>query len=153
MRVCLVLVLVCIVVVVGGCAQAENNLYLSPIPQETLSAYREGMPVETRLQAVIAAQAFLQTTRLEYTSQPGVISVEEMPLDLAHEKVREPGTTVNEDRPGDTKVWLVLFAGEWRVIPPAPRSDFTPGPPAPGCAFVILDPKSGRHEMGTLGCP
>ena len=139
---------------VTGAQATEDTTYLTPIPETTLAAYRPGSPIESKLQAVIAARASLGTTRLRYAETPEVAWAEEMKLEDAHKRVAQPGVSTYEDRPGDTKVWLVVFEGEWLVIPPAPLHTVTPPPPSHGCAYVILDvTDSGHSEIGTMECP
>ena len=112
------------------------------------------MPIRNKLDAAIAAQALLSSTRLEYEELPRVMYVENLPLEEVHEKVRQmqPGEYFSEDRPGNTRVWLVLFEGEWRVVPPDPEHVYTPEPLAHGCAFVIIDRNYDHSEIGTIKC-
>jgi hypothetical protein len=110
---------------------SEERLYLTPIPAETLAAYREGMPIESDLQAVIAARAYLQTTRLHSTTEPKVISVVEENLNI----------------------WKIVFEGEWLVNPPNPNQFATPPSPEHGCVYVIIDAiDQVRTEISTSPC-
>jgi hypothetical protein len=135
-------------------AYTEDTTYLTPIPQSTIAAYTEDIPIKNKQDAAIAAQALLSSTRLEYEVLPRVTFVENLPLEEAHQKVRQtqPGAYSPEDRPGNTRVWLVLFEGEWRIVPPDPEHIYTPEPLAHGCAFVIIDRKNDRSEIGTIKC-
>jgi len=134
----LVLVSLSLVTLLTGCSNlanqptaADDSLYLTPIPEETLAAFRAGTPIESKLQAVIAARVYLGTTRLHYQAPPAVISVVEHP----------------------PNVWKVVFEGEWQVIPPDPRP-VTPSPPVHGCVYVtIYTNDNERTEIGTIGCP
>jgi hypothetical protein len=139
--------------VTQGITATEDTLCLTPIPEATLSAFRADSSIESKLQAVIAARVYLGTTRLRYTKIPKVVSAEAVTLEDAHQRVTQPGSYRYEDRPGDTSVWLVIFEGEWQVIPPDPLHTVTPPPPSPGCTYVILDTEdSGRTEIGTMEC-
>jgi hypothetical protein len=135
----------------GSNPSMEDTSYLTPIPESTLSAYRSEMPITNKLEAVIAAQMFMRTTRLEYEETPRVVSVDELTLDEAQRRVRDPesGNYYFEDRPGDTKVWLVVLEGNYRIIPPVP--DYTPEPFGRGCAYVIID-QDGGGEMTAMAC-
>jgi hypothetical protein len=109
----------------------DDSRYLTPIPEETLAAFRAGTPIESKLQAVIAARVYLSSTRLRYSASPAVISVLEDP----------------------PNVWKVVFEGEWQVIPPETRP-VTPSPPVHGCVYVtIYTNDNERTEIGTIGCP
>jgi hypothetical protein len=67
-----------------GCGKikviTEDKAYLTPVPEATLDAFRFGQPVMTKLQAVIAAQAGIRTTHMEWVGPPVAISAEEMDL-------------------------------------------------------------------------
>lgn len=111
---------------------AEDALYLTPIPYKTLAAFEEGAAIENKLQAVIAARAYLETSRLSSATEPKVVSVV-------------------EEHP---KVWKIVFEGEWLVNPPDPDHTFTPPPPEHGCVYVTIDETDQvRTEIGTSACP
>ncbi len=133
---------------------AEDRTYLTPIPEATLRAFRSDSPIESKLQAVIAARVNLESTRLRFSEPPQVVSVEAMSLKLAHQRAAQPGVSTYEERPGDTQVWLVILEGEWQVFPPDPFHTVTPPPPVHGCTYVIIDQQdSARTEIGGIGCP
>jgi hypothetical protein len=132
----------------------EDNTYLTPIPQTTLNAFKWEGPIENKLKAVIAARKTLGETRLQFTVDPKVLSVEELNLAEARKRLTRPGDYIYEDRPGNTKVWLVIFSGEYLIVPPDPLHTFTPGPPGPGCAYAMIDAQeSWRSSAGTIDCP
>jgi len=135
----------------GDNRSMEDERYLTPIPEATIAAYRDDMPITNKLDAVIAAQRNIGPTRLEFEDGPAVVSVDELTLDEAHQRVRDPQSDnyYYEDRPGNTKVWLVVLEGNYRIIPPI--SDSTPQPFRHGCAYAIID-ENGRCEMGTMAC-
>ena len=151
----LILPTLCLLVFMVSCvAKIEDTHYLTPIPQSTIAAYTEDMPIKTKQNAAIAAQALLLSTRLEYEELPRVTFVENLLLEEAHQKVRQtqPGEYSSEDRPGNIRVWLVLLEGNWRIVPPDPEHIYTPEPLTHGCAFVIIDRKNDRTEIGTIKC-
>ena len=160
-RTCLGLAAVSLLVLATACSRparatpgAEDTTYLTPIPEATLVAFQAGAPIETRLQAAIAARASLGSTRLSFAAEPKVVSVEELNLAEAHQRVTQPGVTTYEDRPAEARVWLVFFESDWQVIPPDPGHTVTPPPPAHGCVYVLLQASdAGRTEVGTIACP
>ena len=135
------------------CTIYEDKTYLTPVPEGTLHAYGETRAVGGKLQPVNEAWLMLSASRLEFRDTPRVILVEELTLEDAHQKVGipRPGDYHFEDRPGSTRVWLVIFEAEARIIPPDPEHTFTPGPFWPGCTYVIVD-QEGRMELGTRKC-
>ena len=138
----------------------EDAAYLTQIPRETLQAYQFGSPIEDKMEAVIIAWLSLDTTRLSYTETPKVISAEAVRFEDARSWVAQPGIFHmignTEDIPGDTKVWLVLFEGDWQISgPPAdPEHPITPEPGLHGCVYVIIvDPNYlERTQIGTTRC-
>jgi len=134
----LVVISLSLVIVLASCSNikhtttpTEDATYLTPIPDETLVAYQEGIPITNKLQAVIAARAYLETTRLHSTTEPKVISVVEE----------------------QSKVWKIVFEGEWLVNPPDPNHTFTPPPPELGCVFVTINATDlVVSTIGTIRC-
>lgn len=145
-----------LLVLSSSCSVAEDKTYLTPITEATYRAANWDEPVKTKLQAVVVARAMLDTTRLRYTEEPRVISVDELRLDDAEKRIAVPGVFASEDRPGDTKVWFVLFEGDWQIIPPDPYHNITPEPPFHGCVFVMFEANKsageGRDTIGTIEC-
>jgi len=138
---------------ISSCSPAEDDSYLTPIPETTLNAYRTNMTIENKVQAVVAAQAYIRTTRIDFIDRPNVVSVEEMQLEEAN-KFLHPASDGGyyEDRPGDTKVWLVLLTGNWRIIPPDFDHSYTPRPFRRGCAYILVD-EDGAGTLRTTACP
>ncbi|HSB67552.1 MAG TPA: hypothetical protein VLD65_13325 [Anaerolineales bacterium] len=131
----------------------EESLYLTPIPQSTLDSFVMTPPITSKMQAVIIARRELSTTRLEFTAPPGVISVEEMSLADAIRVTGFPSSSTN-DLIGDTRAWLVVFEGDYRIVPPDPMHTYTPEPAGHGCAAVIVMVSSALPGgAGTLNCP
>jgi hypothetical protein len=123
----------------------EDQRYRTPIPESTIRAYSFGAPISDRLQAVIAARAFLNGTRLESLQPPEVILAERMALAEAKKKTTKPGDQSYEGLPLDTSVWFVIFKGVWRVHPPDPEHTITPLPPMRGCQYVWMPENEGGY--------
>jgi len=107
------------------------------------------------MDAVIHARLSLDTTRLSYTEESIVVLAEEMKLEDARRRVAQRGVIIYEGRPGDTKVWLVIFEGDWQISgpPPDPEHPVTPEPPSHGCVYVIIAQNDSSHgEIGTTEC-
>jgi len=123
------------------------------IPEATLPAYRPGAPIANPQEVVNIARVSLEQSRLRYVNTPKVVSVEQLKLQDARKRVAQPGVIVSEDRPGDTIVWLVIFEGEWQIIPPDPGHAATPAPPVHGCTYVIMNASDGgQAEVGGVAC-
>lgn len=154
------LIMVPVVVCLGGCSIAvkvdpttQPLPVATPVSEMTPPAYRPGSPIVGQQAAISAARVSLEQSRLRYINAPKVVSVEQIKLEDAHKRVAQLGLSISEDRPGDTMVWLVIFEGEWQIIPPDPRHTATPAPPIHGCAYVIMNASDGeRAEVGGIEC-
>jgi len=140
----------------GQGAATEDTAYLTPIPKETLQAYQWDTPVRNKMDAVIVARLSLDTTALNYTEEPKVVLVEAMRLEQTRKYIVQPGVIeIYVDTPGNAKVWLVIFEGDWEISGPSPDPEHpvTPEPPSHGCVYVIIEAKGGSHgEIGTTEC-
>jgi hypothetical protein len=134
----------------------EDKTYLTPIPQETLRAYRFGSPIINKLQAVIAARIEINSPpHFKCVSTPITVSAEEMSLQKSHTLVAQPGSQTYDERPGDTRVWLVVFECDLQVFPPSPgtRTPMLP-PPFHACSYVIIQAEDAMgSEVGGIECP
>lgn len=149
-----------VAVLVIGCSSfnvpsgaKDDTSYLTPVSTQTLERFRFDAPIKNKTEAAIAAQLILSSTRLRPNANPQIVSVEELALAEARRRVARAGVFVNEDRPADTPVWLIVFEGEWQVFPPDPSHTITPAPPSHGCVYVMLDGNDpGRSEVGGIEC-
>lgn len=131
----------------------EDTAYLTPITTETIRAFRSGLPIENKLQAVIAARIFLDSPpHFKSLGEQKVISIEKLQLQNARNRVELPGETTHDDRSGTAQVWLVIFEGETQVLPPDPEHTITPPPPIHGCSYIILDSER-PFQTGGIACP
>lgn len=124
----------------------------TPIPAATLAAYRPGSPVEDANQAFVAAQFSLGTTRLHAVGDILPYDAQVMRYAEAKAFTIPPGATDYTTYPGDARVWLVLFEGEWQIQSPVPEP--TSAKFQPGCVYVILSAQdsSGLGAGGVREC-
>ena len=137
------LALIIIVIFLVNCSNSatstEANSYLTPIPESTWTAYREIRPINNRFDAVLEATQEIHYSRLTFTQgAPLVVFTEEMTLAEAKKLIPEDPSEVysSEDRPDETKVWLVIFEAQWQILPPM-SNDLLPL--ETGCIYAILD--------------
>jgi hypothetical protein len=139
-------------VLIAGCSQLEDKSYLTPIPDATYLAYKMGSPIETKLQAVMAARGYL-SFHMTVIGGPVVISAERLSLKDAFKKSSPNDTNPNYFMPPDTIVWLVIFQGEVQILPPDPLHTVTLMPPQHSCIDVILVASDGSPiEVGEGPC-
>jgi len=129
-----------VAVLISSCSgiAADDITYLTPIPESTLKAYRPITSINNRLDAVVAAHRQFDMARLYFTQgEPAVVLAEKMTLAEATKLMpKNTNAVLMEDRPGKTIVWLVVFKGQWQVLPPA-SSEFLPV--ETGCIYVMID--------------
>jgi len=143
-----------LLIVLWSCTAPEDTSDLTPLPTATLLATQAAERIATRLQAVTAARAMLDTTRLHFTGEPQVLAADELSLKEARTRLGQAGNSAAEGRPEDTTVWLVIFEGDWQVIPPDPDHNITPEPLFHGCVFAMIDAdETGWREVATVACP
>ena len=97
-------------------SKIEDNSYLTPIPESTLSAFQENRsyPIKNKFDAVLVAHYFIfQQSDSFVLSQDDlrVRSVEKTNLIDVHEFLGYKTDTVE-----DTQVWFVTFDGSWQTI-------------------------------------
>lgn len=133
----------------------EDKAYLTPIPQSTIYAFADNVELKTKLQAVIAAQRALNSSRIKFEQPPRVRSVLKTTLSEARKQVQQPGETFDSTQPGSTPVWFVSFKGNLRIEggPQPANATEVPRPFGPGCAFVIIPThQQTGTTVGGLGC-
>jgi hypothetical protein len=130
--------------VAGHAVPMDDLRYLTPIPEATLAAFSPDQPITSRVEAVIAARRLLETTRLSFSTSPGVIYVDQITLGEALQRENVPTQEYQYYHPTGTMIWLVAFEGEGQVIPPQAG---TPGPEQTSvlrCTYVIIE--SGQTD-------
>jgi hypothetical protein len=148
------LVAVILLIAQGGCnavfQTGEDTSYLTPIPEETLWAYENGETIDSKLEAVILALRDLYTTRIHFAGPPRAIFVEKTSYGDAMQRVEKSA----EQNLVDKQVWLVVFQGEYQIVPPGENP--TPKANAEGCAFAIVSAAGGQFpslgRIGTVSC-
>lgn len=137
----------------AGCSALESTAYLTPIPDATLQSYKFGAPIESRLEAVIVGRKMLCVLHSCNIGTPKVISADEMSFEDANKRIGR--TDAHYDYwPRDIGVWLVIFEGEWQLIPPDPTHTATLPAPAHGCEFSLFAAKNGESIAGgDVKCP
>jgi hypothetical protein len=141
--------------------EQDGTTYLTPIPWQTVSAAQIGDPIINKFEAVIAAQRALGTTRLRSSGTPRAVFVDRLRYEDASRNFIPPEASAADRYPADTQVWLVVFAGHWRVEggPEAPESAALPTPlpslTSERCVFVLFpasEEVQGRTVSGIYDC-
>jgi hypothetical protein len=138
----------------AGCARIKDltvdKAYLTPIPQGTMDAYQYGQPVKTRLQAVMAAwKGGILAFRQNWAKQPDAIYAEEMSYKEVLPRFEILGLPSNSSVPLNTRVWLVVFKGDYTISGP----DGSETLPFSGCGFAVIGAENGEGiQAGNIAC-
>ncbi len=141
---------------VSSLTTLKDDTYLTPIPEKTLQAFDIRAPITNKLQAAIAGQILGNSSHFRFVSTPIIRSVEEMSLAQAREQL--PGSGADE-RPLDTKVWLVIMQVDVQIVPPPPPyyQTMTPTPLIiqDSCSYVLFEAlnPSSQLQLGGIKCP
>jgi len=132
-----------VLILTAGC------MALRPTP--TAPPYQLGSPVLSQANAVTVANGLLENQDFKWIGAPTTALAEE--LSFAESNKILGGAEPEYERWGpDTRVWLVIFRGQWTVQPMGP-----PGAapiPYQGCLFVVFDAADGAiMQMGDAVCP
>lgn len=118
----------------------------TPIDTENLSPEQQKIVEE--------AEHFLGTSRIEFQKPPQVIRIEKTTPGRAIRFInRNDSISFGEKDAEKAAVWLVIFEGEMRIIPPDPNHTFTPGPFSHQCVYVSVNPVTHMNALRNTRCP
>jgi hypothetical protein len=150
MRNLLILLVMSVCLLSTGCSTNDESIYLTPVTDATLSAYGTvGVPVKTKLDAVIVARINMQGPRIASVGDPQVIYAEQISLAEASQKL---GYNPAAFHPDNMRVWLVIFESEWQLVFPMPDEQGvfpTSEPPSHGCKFSLIRASDG-HDLAII---
>ncbi len=113
----------------------------------------DGLPPDQQ-KIVEEAQRFLGTSRIEFQSPPQVIRLEKTTNARALRYInRNDSLLFGRKDAENAPVWLVMFEGEMRIIPPDPTHTLTPGPFTHQCVYVMITPGTHQNALRTTRCP
>jgi len=144
---------ICLIMSVG-CTPAEDTAYLTPVSEETLSAYNWGSPVDNKLDAVIVGRLLLGDSRMVEVETPQVLYAVESSRNEAMNQLYNTSGVQYDIWPAEQRVWLVIFKGNWHILaPPDPT-----GPSEPilfqGCAYALFMAADAEPiSSGGAKCP
>jgi hypothetical protein len=155
-------VLVMLMGILQACSQVdrgaqEGTSYLTPIPWATVYAAQISNPISNKLEAVSAAQRTLGESSLRSSETPRAVFVERLRYADSRKDFIPPEASTVDTYPPDMQVWLIVFAGQWRVEggPAAPEVTKSPIPlPSPSSTsercVIVLFPASADVQGGSV---
>jgi hypothetical protein len=154
MRFLSTLLLSSLLILAAGCSAPQDTSDLTPTPSATPGSYQPGSPVETRTDAItVASKLSEEPGGVQWIESPQTVFAEEMSYAKAVERLGV-GEGEYDLWPPETRVWLVVFKGQWQLVPLDP-SQASPQPlNYEGCAFVLFAARDGKWmAMGDAVCP
>jgi hypothetical protein len=153
MRALYSLLLSSVLILAAACSPPKHTASPAPIPEATAGPYRLGSPVETKIEAVSVGSQLLQAPGFKWIGSPRVVLAEQMTYAEANTRMGL-GEAQYDVWPEETSVWLVVFQGQWKLIPVNPA---TPSPPSmsyEGCVMTIFAARDGSLiSKGDAVCP
>ncbi len=148
------LLLSSLLILAAGCSAPKDISYLAPTPDATLGSYPPGSPVETRTDAItLASKLFEEKGGIKWIESPRTILTEEMSYAEAQKWIGV-GDAHYELWSPETQVWLVVFKGQWQLIPLDPTQAAPPSLGYEGCVFSLFTVRDGELiSMGDSACP
>jgi hypothetical protein len=139
--------------ILQGCASVDNE-YLTPASAETLSAHTPSTPIETKLEAVIAARLMIRDGRRVESETPQVVYVGKSSLNEAMNILYNTAGVEYEKGPNEDKVWLVIFRGTWLIFGPPSPDGMSESTLRAGCAHALFTAAERRLiSSGGSQCP
>lgn len=143
-----------VLILAAGCSAPKDTSYKAPTPEATLSLYRPGFPVETRLTAAAIGRQLLEAQEgFTWIESPKAVLAKEMSYADANRRIGL-GDAQYDLWPEQTRVWFVIFKGRWKLIPLGP----TQAPPLPvtydGCLLLVFTVRDASLiSTGDSICP
>ena len=138
----------------AGCSAPKATSDFAPTPAATIESYQPGSLVETTTDAItVAITLFEEKGGAQWIEAPQPVFVEEMSY---AEAVEQLGVGEGEYNlwPPETKVWLVVFKGQWELVPLDPTQANPPPVSYEGCGFTLFTARDGEWiAMGDATCP
>jgi hypothetical protein len=146
--------LLCPLVFIAGCTTPEGISRPEPTPDTAPGSYQPGYLVKTKFDAIsVGGTLFEEKGGIKWTESPNAVLAEEMSYADAVQWIGVSDGSYDL-WPQETRVWLVVFKGQWLLIPLDP----TQANPAPihyeGCVFSLFTARDGELiSMGDFVCP
>jgi hypothetical protein len=143
-----------LLVFLAGCSAPESISGFTSTPQTTPEFHQPGSLVQTSSDAIaVGGKLFEEQGGFQWTRGPEPVFTEELSYEGA---VALMGIGDGEYNlwPPETRVWLVVFEGQWLLAPLDPNQS-NPAPlPYEGCLVSVFTAADGELiSMGDATCP
>jgi hypothetical protein len=138
----------------ASCSATKDVSFLTPTPAATPTLDQPSDLVVTELDAItVGGKLFEEKGGIQWIDAPTTVLAKEM---LYSEAVKLLGEGVAQYNlwPRETKVWLVVFKGQWQLIPLDPNQANPQPLNYEGCVFSLFTAVKGEWLAGgDFVCP
>jgi hypothetical protein len=139
---------------IAGCSATKNVSYLTPTSSATPILGQSNNLVVTELDAItLGGKLFEEKGGIMWIDAPTIVLTKEMLYTEAIKLLGE-GIAQYDLWPVETKVWLVVFKGQWQLIPLDPNQANPQPLNYEGCVFSLFTAVKGEWLAGgDFVCP
>ena len=154
MRISHRLLLSILLLLTAGCSATKDVSYLTPMLDATPAPEQPSDLVATELDAITLGSKLLEGNgSFQWIDTPSTIFAKEMIYTEAVQLIGE-GIAEYELWPGETKVWVVVFKGQWQLTPLDPNQENPQPVNYEGCVYALFTARNGELiATGDAICP
>jgi hypothetical protein len=154
MRIAHRLLLSILLILTAGCSATEAVSDLTPTPDATPALKQPSDLVATELDAITLGSKLLEEKgSFKWIDTPATILAKEMMYMEAVQLIGE-GIAEYDLWPQETKVWLVVFKGQWQLTPLDPNQENPQPLNYEGCVYSLFTARNGELiAAGDFVCP
>ena len=137
-----------------GCSAPRSVSVSTPVENAAPAAPAGGPALTGNSEAVSVALRIYEREGTRWLEPPQAVYVEQMSYADVHKMLPMSGDPQESGWAAETLMWMVVFRGQWRLLPYGQ----TQGAPAPtiykGCTFVVFTAAADEVIMaGDTPCP
>ena len=138
----------------ASCSATKDVSFLTPTPAATPTLDQASDLVVTELDAItVGGKLFEEKGGIQWIDAPTIVLAKEMLYSEAVKLLGE-GVAQYDLWPRETKVWLVVFKGQWQLIPLDPNQANPQPLNYEGCVFSLFTAVKGEWLAGgDFVCP
>ena len=144
--------LLSLLILMAGCSAPGATPAPAQVPGATLTPPPPGSSIETAADAVTVANSLFEEN-IDWIGSPQAVFVEEMSYKEAQERLGVGEGDYDRWSP-ETRVWLVVFEGQWELMPLGPPEATLTPVRYEGCLFSLFTASAGEWmAAGDAVCP
>jgi hypothetical protein len=141
-------------ILTASCSATEDGSSFTPIPDTTPTLDQPSDLVVTELDAItVGGKLFEEKGGIQWIGAPTTVLAKEMLYSEAVKLLGEGGAQYDL-WPRETKIWLVVFKGQWQLIPLDPAQAAPLPETYEGCVLSLFTARDASLiSMGDSVCP